>query len=250
MATLPSISQERTLLEVVDWLVENVGDRASGDIADGREVTGQAIIAANDALHEVWNRRQWEFRKRLQVITLVQSTGWYDLEEDFHEFDHNLPVKLGSKPIYYRSFEDLVASNPWFQMYPPTLVDLTINQNVINDDRHFGTPLYYTYQYVDPGYKVLFFPAPDSDAITANGKVVVPYFAGSPNLIAASDLVPLPTGLWAAHKYLALAYLKQTKQQQDFQADEARAERYIQREMARSQRRGLNKPRVKPVGHR
>lgn len=257
MASVQEQATETTLVELVDWLVNKVGDKSSGSIDDGRTITRSAIDAANDALAEIWSRYQWPFRMDGTVITLAAGTMWYDLPSTFSELAFEVPRYLGHQALEYKDFKEILRENPWFQWFPSASMNLSSYVNVSLDSRHLGTPCCFTIAYNDPSDQVGFFPAPDESFFDGLDKgdsdtlsLPFPFYRGAPRLVASSDTIRLPWNLWTAHKNLALAYLKQAREFADFQADEQRAERYIQREMNRVFRRGKARYRFRPDGHR
>lgn len=257
MAAIQETATESTLVELVDWLVEKVGDKPSGSVEDGRTITSSAVAAANDALSEVWSRYQWPFRLDGTVLTLELDKMWYDLPSTFAEVAFEVPRYLGYRQLDYKDFKELLRENPWFQWFPSASMNLSVYQNVALDNRHYGTPRCFTIAYNDPVDQMGVFPAPNERFFEALEKdtsdtlaLPFPFFRSAPVLVAGSDVIRVPRNLWSAHKYLALAYLKEAREFADYQADEARAERYIQREMNRVFRRGRARYRFRPDGHR
>lgn len=239
------------LVEVVDWIVSQVGDGKSGDVEDGRTISEVAVASVNDALSEIWSRTQWPFRLGSHVVVLQENTMWYEMPSDFAEVHYDIPRDGAYASLTYKDFSEIASENPWFLLYPPGFGSLSTLVAARAEERHFGQPQHYTSLYADGVDLVGFFPAPDSDYIASvTSAVPVLYYRSAPELVDGQSEVPVPQNLVPACKYLALSYVKQSREHQDFQADEVRAERYIQREMNRIARRGRAHRRFRPVGHR
>lgn len=223
---------DRTALQCVQRIVTAIGESAPSDVTDGRPTTDKALQAVNDSLLYIYYKTRWDFRLAWTTFDLDYNTIWYDLPVDWAEPAMDIPVYNGTALLEYIDLQSLIENYPDFRLFPS---DAMYGFAVITQ-----VAAYKAATEADPKYwtiwndRMLLYPTPTEDWLTDNvSSLIVPYYRMPTEMVADGDLLDLPAHLWTAHHHLALAYLKQYVEMQDWQADEVRGERYLQWEINR-----------------
>lgn len=247
MATLVSSGRTRDTLSLVNELLQGIGENECSSFDGGRPVVTKAVHAVNDALQEIWSRTRWPFRLRWVQIDLTASGNWYSLPENFGEVAMDLIFRGGEvAPIPEITFEELFKRYPTMTTMPVPPLDLSWAINFFADTDAMGSPEWFAIVTAEDTDKLVLHPTPDADFIADASSAALAYFCTAPDMVITSEEVTMPRGMWPAHKFLALAFLKQAMEHPDAQVDEQRAERYLAREMARRMRRSSLHMAFKP----
>lgn len=248
MSSLTSAYDNRTLLQIVNEILNGIGENSASSVSESRAVTTKAVYAVNDALQEIWGRAQWEFRRDWHSFDLSAGNSYYAMPANYREMGSDLWFYKGTPhPIPQISYEEMMQRFPAMTAVPPGEFSITWYNYDASAYRSRGEPRYFAVVYAGSQEYLFIQPTPSTDFVgEVTGKAAFNYFTSAPDMVENADETPLPRALWTAHKFLALAYLKQAMEHQDWQVDEARAERYIQRELARRTGRSKTKLAFKP----
>lgn len=251
----------RILKNTVQRIIRGLGENAPAKAIGNTSQTVQlAVDAVNDAIQDIYGRAQWDFRLKMFPVTLQAGNCIYILPDDFAEPQMaDIPIMYGTKHIAFKPYVELMKAHPeWAMIWggtqwgasagvPPSVWG---NTAILNEQDQKGEPEIWTVW----NRTMYIWPPPSQEYIDAHGVTVgfsksaylmVPYYRTAVELSADTDAIPLPPELWPACTYLAQAYLKQALEFKDFSADEQRAERMIQKQIAKKTKRSPMKLRFK-----
>lgn len=235
---------ERTLLGCVNRILTGVGEPEVGTISGQAGTVLKAIHAVNDAVEDIYTRGPWPFRIEWMAQTLTAGYMWYDLPDNFEQMATDFPLYLGVSELKYMEFTELLRRRPDFRHFPNSApIDLSVLAQQSQMTTHVGEPQVYTLL----GSQIGFFPIPNADYASQQSMLLAAYYKLPAAMVADGDLLDLPKNLWGAHYYLSLALLKQHYESRDFQADEARAERMIARQLGHKSQQGRTTRRFTPI---
>lgn len=232
---------QRTLLQTVQTVVAALGEQPPSTLITPSPTTIVAIGAVNDAVSDIYSRARWEFRLKQFFVTLSTGDAVYGLPEDFGEMHTTFfPLPGAENHIVFLPFTELMA------MYS----DLRLLRNDVQKDSQglslsmiplaasyqlarAGSPQYFSVN----GNDLIVWPPPAAEFCDTGHQLMISYFRLPAELSNDGDVLPLPSNLWPACTYLAQAFVKQYKESDDYRIDEQRAERMINLQLSRKERR-------------
>lgn len=217
MVVVGATSGERTLLQAVNLLLEEIGESQVGTVLSPTKRINNAVAAVKAGRDECYYRKMWEFRRGYLSVTLVASQMWYELPTDYHEMASFLSRNSNSATIPFVSFDKLCDMWPEQRIFPPGsgVGSLASNLQATGQTQNFGTPLYFT---VWNGYLGMM-PVPDATFVDDEGKLYATYWKQAPELVGDQDDIGLPKYLWGAQHALSLAQFKKYVEYADWPAD-------------------------------
>ena len=217
MVVVGSTSGERTLLQAVNLLLNEVGESEIGTVMSPTRRINNAVSAVSAGRDECYYRKLWEFRRGYLSLTLVASQMWYELPTDYHEMASFLSRNTNSATIPFVSFDKLCEMWPEMRIFSPGsgVSGLPAISQALTQEQNFGTPQYFT---VWNGY-IGMMPVPDSTFVADEGLLYATYWKQAPELTSDGDDIGLPRNLWGAADALALAQFKKYLEYADWESD-------------------------------
>ncbi len=217
MVVVGTTSGERTLLQAVNLLFEEIGESRVGTVMSPTKRINNAVAAVKAGRDECYYRKMWEFRRGYLSLTLVASQMWYELPTDYHEMASFLSRNSNAETIPFLAFDALCAMWPEMRIFPPSAGMATISSalQAAAQTNNFGTPKYYT---VWNGY-IGMMPVPDATFVADEGSLYATYWRQAPEITGDGDDIGLPKYLWNAQHKLSLAQFKKYVEYADWASD-------------------------------